>query len=118
MKTALEKARNSLEVNGKFAYGAVPETIADSWRRCMRLGLDPVGKPEECIVSHTELYQRREQQDRVMRLVRPELELLSAQIAGSNFLVAFADSDGVVLDQILDEVGFVPTPDHCTSTSS
>jgi transcriptional regulator of acetoin/glycerol metabolism len=103
VKTAFEKARNALEVNGKFAYGAVPETIADSWRRCMRLGLDPVGKPEECIVSHTELYQRREQQDRVMRLVRPELELLSAQIAGSNFLVAFADSDGVVLDQILDE---------------
>ena len=103
MKNAFDKARNALEVNGKFAYGAVPETIADSWRRCMRLGLDPVGKPEECVVSHTDLHQRRDQQDRVMRLVRPELELLSAQIAGSNFLVAFADSDGVVLDQILDE---------------
>ena len=103
LKTAFDKARNGLEVNGKFAYGAVPETIADSWRRCMRLGLDPVGKPEECVVSHTNLHQRRDQQDRVMRLVRPELELLSAQIAGSNFLVAFADSEGVVLDQILDE---------------
>jgi transcriptional regulator of acetoin/glycerol metabolism len=90
-------------MSGKFAYGAVPEPIADSWRRCIRLGLDPMSKPEECIVSHTDLYQRRDKLDLVMRLVRPELELLSAQIAGSNFLVAFADSDGVVLDQILDE---------------
>ena len=103
METAFEKARNTLEMSGKFAYGAVPEPIADSWRRCIRLGLDPMSKPEECIVSHTDLYQRRDKLDLVMRLVRPELELLSAQIAGSNFLVAFADSDGVVLDQILDE---------------
>jgi len=103
METAFEKARNALELSGKFAYGAVPETIADSWRRCLRIGLDPVGKPEECVVSHIDLRQRRDQNDRVMRLVRPELELLSAQIAGSNFLVAFADNDGVVLDQILDE---------------
>lgn len=103
METAFEKARHSLEIGGKFAYGAVPESIADSWRRCIRLGLDPVSKPEECIVSHTDLYQRRDKLDLLMRLVRPELELLSAQISGSNFLVAFADHDGVVLDQILDE---------------
>ncbi len=103
LETVFEKARNELEETGKFAYGAVPESIADSWRRCIRLGLNPIGKPEECVVSHTDLYQRRDRQERVMLLVRPELELLSTQIAGSNFLVAFADSDGVVLDQILDE---------------
>jgi transcriptional regulator of acetoin/glycerol metabolism len=103
LETAFEKARNTLEISGKFAYGAVPEPIADSWRRCIRLGLDPMSKPEECSVSYTDLYQRRDKLDLVMSLVRPELELLSAQIAGSNFLVAFADSDGVVLDQILDD---------------
>ena len=103
METAFEKARNALEMRGKFAYGAVPEPIADSWRRCLRLGLDPVNKPEEYVVSHTDLYQRRDKLDLMMRLVRPELELLSSQIAGSNFLVAFADSDGVVLDHIIDD---------------
>lgn len=103
MRTAFEKARDALEISGKFAYGAVPEPIADSWRRCMRQGMDPLGKPEECMVSHADLHQRREKLDLVMRLVRPELELLSAQIAGANFLVAFADSDGVILDQIIDE---------------
>ena len=102
METAFEKARNGLELNGKFAYGAMPSAIADSWKRCIRLGLDPISKPEECVVSHTNLQQRREKLDLVMRLARPELELLSAQIAGPNFLLAFADSDGVVLDRIVD----------------
>ena len=102
MQTAFEKARKGLELNGKFAYGAMPSPIADSWKRCVRLGLDPVSKPEECVVSHTDLQQRREKLDLVMRLARPELELLSAQIAGPNFLLAFADSDGVILDRIVD----------------
>lgn len=103
LKTAFDRARNALEVNGKFAHGAVPEVIADSWRRCIRFGLDPVGNPQECVVSHSELHERRDRQGRVLRLIRPELELLSSQIAGSNFLVAFADSDGVVMEQLGDE---------------
>jgi hypothetical protein len=52
LETAFEKARNGLELNGKFAYGAMPAPIADSWRRCIRLGLDPSSKPEESVVSH------------------------------------------------------------------
>ena len=32
------------------------------------------------------------------RLARAELETLSQQIAGSNFLLAFADPDGIILD--------------------
>ena len=102
MQTAFEKARKGLELNGKFAYGAMPSSIADSWKRCIRHGLDPISKPEECVVSHTDLQQRRNKLDLVMRLARPELELLSAQIAGPNFLLAFADSDGVILDRIVD----------------
>ena len=102
MQTAFEKARKGLELNGKFAYGAMPSPIADSWKRCIRLGLDPISKPEECVVSHTDLQQRRDKLDLVMRLARPELELLSAQIAGPNFLLAFADRDGVILDRIVD----------------
>lgn len=38
-----------------------------------------------------------------MRFIRPELELLSTQVAGPNFLVAAADADGIVLDVIIDE---------------
>jgi hypothetical protein len=50
VQTAFEKARKGLELNGKFAYGAMPSSIADSWKRCILHGLDPINKPEECVV--------------------------------------------------------------------
>lgn len=37
-----------------------------------------------------------------MMIARPELELLSSQIAGTNHMTAFADANGVILDAILD----------------
>ncbi len=103
MQTVFLKARRALETKGRFAHGAVPEAIGDSWRRCLRQGLDPRGTPIEAVVSHTEHRERRQAASRIMRFVRPELELLSSQIAGTNFLVAFADADGVVLDSIVDD---------------
>jgi len=103
MQTAFLKARSALESHGRFAHGAVPEPIGDSWRRCLRYGLDPRDTPVEAVVSHTEHRERRQAARHVMQFVRPELELLSSQIAGTNFLVAFADADGVVLDSIVDD---------------
>ncbi|MFK5979544.1 MAG: sigma 54-interacting transcriptional regulator [Rhizobiaceae bacterium] len=102
MQSTFAKARTALETKGRFAYGAVPEPIADSWRRCLREGLDPLENPEEAVVSHQDFLLRKERSDRILKLARPEMELLSAQVAGTNFLVAFADSDGVVLDSIMD----------------
>lgn len=102
MQTAFLKARNSLNESRRFAYGAVSKPIADSWNRCLREGLSPLGDPVEAIISHQDLKERRGAHEYLMRLVRPELELLSTQIAGSNYLVAFADNTGVVLDRIMD----------------
>ena len=39
------KARTALETKGRFAAGAVPDHIADSWHRCLQHGLDPTGEP-------------------------------------------------------------------------
>ena len=37
------------------------------------------------------------------RIVLPELELLYSQIAGTNFMVAYSDENGLVLDTIYDK---------------
>lgn len=103
MQTAFLKARSALENQGRFAHGAVPEAIGDSWHRCLRSGLDPRGAPVEAVVSLNEHRERRQAAGHIMQFVRPELELLSSQIAGTNFLVAFADCDGVVLESIVDD---------------
>ena len=79
----------------------VPELL-DSWVRCMRAGLDcalPVRVP---VVQAHDLQQRREHAAVVRRLAQAELETLAHQIAGSNFLLAFADHDGVILDLYAD----------------
>ncbi|MCZ4257806.1 hypothetical protein O4H53_19835 [Sulfitobacter sp. G21635-S1] len=102
MKSPLIEARRSLESNGVFAHGAVPEVIADSWYRCLDLGLDATAKPVDAVLSYTELRLARERDKSLIAVVRPELELLSKQIAGTNFMTAFADCEGVVLDAIVD----------------
>ena len=76
--------------------------ILDSWARCLEAGLDFSGAtPLQVIESH-ELARRRERAAVVRRLAQAELETLSQQIAGSNFLLAFADPEGVILDLFAD----------------
>ena len=76
--------------------------ILDSWARCLEAGLDFAGAtPLQVIESH-ELARRRERAAVVRRLAQAELETLSQQIAGSNFLLAFADPEGVILDLFAD----------------
>ncbi|MDV2966698.1 GAF domain-containing protein [Nitratireductor aquimarinus] len=102
MQSVFMKARASLEAKGVFAHGAVPEAIADSWHRCLSSGLNPLGDPVNAVLSYQELRETRQRNERLIALVRPELELLSNQIAGTNYMTALADGDGVVLDAIMD----------------
>lgn len=81
----------------------IPSTdILDSWARCADAGLDARAAPRLPVVASGELTRRREQADYVRRLALAELETLFHQIAGSNFLLAFADSEGVILDLYAD----------------
>ncbi|MDC0738326.1 sigma 54-interacting transcriptional regulator [Cognatishimia sp. SS12] len=96
------KARAALETKGRFASGAVPEQIADSWHRCLQYGLDPVGEPVDADIGIQALRETRQKHEQLLRVVRPELELLSTQIAGTNHMTAFADHRGVVLETIMD----------------
>lgn len=79
----------------------VPEVL-DSWVRCMQAGLDSAAPLTVPVVEAGELRRRREGAEVVRRLAHAELETLSRQIAGSNFLLAFADREGVILDLYTD----------------
>ncbi|WP_425258004.1 sigma-54-dependent Fis family transcriptional regulator [Rubrivivax sp. RP6-9] len=78
-----------------------PELL-DSWVRCMQAGLDPARALQVQVLEAAELQRRRERSEVARRLARAELETLSQQIAGSNFLLAFADREGVILDLYAD----------------
>ncbi|HEX2011028.1 MAG TPA: GAF domain-containing protein, partial [Roseateles sp.] len=82
--------------------GMPPDWILDSWARCARAGLAVDGTPVRQVVDGAELAHRRERAALVRRLAQGELETLAQQIAGSNFLLAFADPEGVILDLYAD----------------
>ncbi len=82
--------------------GQPADEILDSWARCLESGLDFSGATPLQVVDAPELARRRERASVVRRLAQAELETLSQQIAGSNFLLAFADPEGVILDLYAD----------------
>jgi len=77
--------------------------IQNSWDRCRDLGLSPSGKPVDAVTSDIGLSIIQEKNQRIRQFVLPELQLLYNQIAGTNFMVAYADTSGIVLDAYLDE---------------
>lgn len=88
---------------GELPPGGVPSPdILDSWVRCMQAGLDSRGAAPIAVVDAADLARRRERAEVTRRLAQAELETLAQQIAGSNFLLAFADRDGVILDLFCD----------------
>ncbi len=94
---ALRARGNALPPDGLPA-----DEILDSWVRCMQAGLDSAAPVVVPVVEATDLRLRRERSEVARRLAQAELETLSQQIAGSNFLLAFADNEGVILDLYAD----------------
>ena len=82
--------------------GMPSNDILDSWVRCMQSGLDSAAPMAVQVIEAADLQRRRESSEFVRRLAQAELETLSTQIAGSNFLLAFADREGVILDLYAD----------------
>ncbi|MDH5329442.1 MAG: GAF domain-containing protein, partial [Aquincola sp.] len=78
------------------------DEILESWARCLDHGLDYAARLRLPVVDTAELVRRRDQAGALRRLAQAELETLMQQIAGSNFLLAFADADGTVLDVLAD----------------
>ena len=99
----LSRARIVLDRRGVAATDLLPEPIADSWTRCLAAGLDPGRPPPPTIVDETTLREARQRRDLLRRLALGEMDNLYHQIAGSNFMIAFAAADGMLLDSITDE---------------
>lgn len=101
--SAIDRARSALEAGTRFPVGSLPGIVAASWQRCRDMGLDPRGEPRSSVVPFADVNRRRERSAALRRLALAEMQLLYSQIAGSNFMIALGDSDGVVLDTISDQ---------------
>ena len=97
-----ENARTCLAREGIVPASFFSPEIRESWKRCFDAGLDPFGDPTPIQISAFQLNSRREESNLVRRLAKMEMENLHRQIAGSNFIIIFADSDGIILDRVMD----------------
>ena len=71
--------------------------------RCLAAGLDPHDQPRRTVVDDATLREARQRRDLLRRLAFCEMDNLYHQIAGSNFMIAFAGADGILLDTITDQ---------------
>lgn len=99
----LVRARAMLERKGVAAAELLPQPIAESWQRCLAAGLDPRKPPPRVVVDDATLREARQRRDLLRRLALCEMDNLHHQIAGSNFMIAFASPDGILLDAITDQ---------------
>jgi sigma-54 dependent transcriptional regulator, acetoin dehydrogenase operon transcriptional activator AcoR len=76
--------------------------IYDSWMRCISIGLDTRHPPPPEIVSLSVLRKEQERYSLTRGLALAEMHSLHQQIAGSNFMIAFATPEGVLLDFVSD----------------
>ena len=102
VEESLLRARTALERHGVAKADLVAPEISASWTRCLNAGLDPHHAPKLDAIDEFALGHARKQVELTRQLALAEMEALYQQIAGSNFLIAFAAPNGVLLDTIAD----------------
>src|SRR6202795_4974649 len=98
----VENAWMTLEQRGAPPAELLSAEIYDSWMRCISFGLDTLRPPSPEFVSPAILRQEQRRCSLVRGLALAEMHTLHQQIAGSNFMIAFANADGLLLDTISD----------------
>jgi sigma-54 dependent transcriptional regulator, acetoin dehydrogenase operon transcriptional activator AcoR len=104
------QAHGILRQSGTVPSNLLAAEIYESWRRCVALGLDSTRPPSIDLASPRVLRSEQEQRVLLRGLALAEMRTLHDQIAGSNFLIAFATPEGMLLDIVADQ-SFADTPE-------
>ena len=102
LNSANKEFKSILKKRGMLS-NKMGDEISESWLRCISTGIDPFKDPKQSLISSIELKQIKEKNEALRKIVIPEIELLYSQIAGTNFMVAYSDENGLVLDTIYDK---------------
>ena len=90
----IDNAWMTLEQRGTAPAELLSADIYDSWMRCISFGLDTLRPPSPEFVSPAVLRQEQQRCSLVRGLALAEMHTLHQQIAGSNFMIAFANAEG------------------------
>ena len=100
-----EKHHQTFEEWKKFINGnmeidtsIVPQDILDAWIRCRALGVDPVERPKNPILTGAELQKLLEKNYDFINTSLPFMKNLYRFLKGSGFLVCLFDEEGFILE--------------------
>ena len=97
-----DRAHMVLGNHNSLSADVLTPDIYDSWMRCISFGLDTRHPPPPEIVSMAVLRKEQERCSLTRGLALAEMHSLHQQIAGSNFMIAFATPEGILLDFVSD----------------
>jgi transcriptional regulator of acetoin/glycerol metabolism len=94
----LKEIRRLTSSRGLGASNALPEVVADSWKRCLAdHNLRPDKVPRAEILTHSEIRSLNETHEDLLTTAAPEVEKLFLRLVDSEYLVSFASLQGVML---------------------
>ncbi|SED22189.1 Transcriptional regulator of acetoin/glycerol metabolism [Rhizobiales bacterium GAS191] len=97
------RARAELDRLGTVSAEWLSPEIQASWSRCVAARLDPRRPPPLRVLEAPSLREARQRHEAVLRLALAEMSSLHSQIAGTNFVIAFASPNGTLLDMVADD---------------
>ena len=100
-ESRVQAAHVALRDRGSVPVDLLAPDIHESWRLCIDAGLDP-SAPRAVHYDDTGLQRARRENSLLRGLALAEMHTLHQQIAGTNFMIAFAMPDGMLLDIVSD----------------
>lgn len=79
----------------------VRKEVAESWKFCRSIGVDPMGGVGFVLDSET-LGKRLKSNNRLISIAHPIMEQIYRQVEGSGFVIVLVDKDGYLIDRIGD----------------
>lgn len=111
---AFENAWLNFMKSGIINRSVIKTEVADSWRRCREMGIDPTFAGKLPIKPAEEVKRRLALNADLLKIVAPYMESLYDIVKGSGFVISFIDADGYILKIIGDE----ETLNICVKTGS
>jgi transcriptional regulator of acetoin/glycerol metabolism len=96
-------ARAALDADGMVSIGNLPESVAQSWERCVGLGLDTGSRQIFESLTSRELADIIERNHRLTHQALPAMASLYEQIRNTRCMVLLTDAQGLILHSLGDD---------------
>lgn len=98
----MKEAWTDFVERGILKSEVVKQDVADSWRFCKSMGVDPQSG-SGTVLDKTLLKKRLKENENLIRIAHPIMEQIYNQVRGSGFVIVLTDKDGYLIDRIGDE---------------